>query len=171
MFQSVIDENAQQRMTVGVYVCRRTERIDKKKKKLSEKTTSACFRRNVTAHHDTGVLVPDSVQFFSSGLMIRGVMSNVAFTLITGRALYMHNTQRLGQCGVLFWLHPISHLSLSVLFCFVIKLIPTRKLEGKGFTYKGVKVLQALEDGSSKYKRQNSCLWSFWWKTNRLLQL
>lgn len=148
MFQSVIDKNAQQRMTVGVYVQANWTHWQEKEKNLSEKTTSACFRRNVTAHHDTGVLVPDSVQFFSSGLMIRGVMSNVAFTLITGRALYMHNTQRLGQCGVLCWLHPVSRLSLCVLFCFVIKLIPTRKLEGKGFTYKGVKVLRALQGGT-----------------------
>lgn len=72
--------------------------LTRKRKNLPEKTTSTCFSRNVTAHHDTGVRLPlDSVQFFSSGLMIRGVMSNVAFTLITGRALYMHNTQRLGQ--------------------------------------------------------------------------
>lgn len=71
--------------------------MTRKRKNLSEKTTSTCFSRNVTAHHDTGVLVLDSVQFFSSGLMIRGVMSNVAFTLITGRALYMRNTPRLGQ--------------------------------------------------------------------------
>lgn len=43
MFQSVIDKNAQQRMTVGVYVCRRTERIDKKKKKPARKDYKYMF--------------------------------------------------------------------------------------------------------------------------------
>lgn len=36
------------------------------------------------------MLLPGSVHDFSSGLMIWGVMSNVAFTLMTGRALITH---------------------------------------------------------------------------------
>lgn len=56
------------------------------------------FDERTLTHQETVVVVPDRVQLLSSGFKICGLISSVAFTLMTGRALTTQNKQVSSVC-------------------------------------------------------------------------
>lgn len=111
-FQSSTEKHARVFMCKDVF----SDRPEKGSKKKHIASWSLFRELSGQTHQDTWVVVPGSVQVFSSGLMIWGVMSNVAFTLMTGRALTHTHTvlfhfadQRLANgllVNVVFKFHP-----------------------------------------------------------------